>query len=76
MEEIGQFLQEEIKKLIFKQVTMNESLVESRLLDSITLVDLAVSIEEKTGVRITRQDFVPENFDSIERMIAFIASKK
>jgi len=76
MEEIGEFLQAEIYKLIFKRVTVDESLVKSRLLDSITLVDLSVSIEDKTGIHITRQDFVPENFDTIERMLDFISSKK
>lgn len=75
MEDLRNFLQSEIQNLIFKRVEINESLVKSRLLDSITLVDVAVSIEEKTGIRITRQDFVPENFDTIELMVTFIASK-
>jgi len=76
MEEIRDFLQSEIRNLIFKHVEVNESLVESRLLDSITLVDLAVAIEEKTGIRITRQDFTPEHFDTIEKMVAFITGKQ
>ena len=49
MEDIKNFIQEEIKTIVFKKVGFEESIVKSKLLDSIAMIDLIVSIEEKTG---------------------------
>lgn len=67
--ELRTFLLEEIKNLAFKPVTENEPLITSKLLDSITVVELIVSIEEKTGKKIPQHLIVEENFDSIEAII-------
>ena len=47
MEDIKLFIQKEIMNLAFKKVSFEESLITSKLLDSITVIDLLVSIEEK-----------------------------
>lgn len=49
MEGLKDFIQQEIANLAFKKVTYEESLVKSKVLDSITLVELMVLIEEKPG---------------------------
>lgn len=67
--ELRTFLLEEIKNLAFKPVTENEALITSKLLDSITVVELIVSIEEKTGKKIPQHLIVEENFDSIEAIL-------
>ena len=41
-----EFLKEKIEELTFESVEASESLKESEILDSITVVDLAVFIEE------------------------------
>ena len=41
-----EFLKEKIEELTFESVEASESLIQSGILDSITVVDLAVFIEE------------------------------
>ena len=65
MEEIQIFIQNEIMKLAFVKVKFDDSLIKSRILDSITLVDLLVSIEEKTGKKIPQYLINENNFDTI-----------
>lgn len=69
MEDLKKFIQEEITTLAFKKVTYDESLVHSKLLDSITLVDLLVAIEDKTGKQIPQHMINDDNFDSIDKII-------
>lgn len=74
MDELKNFIQQEIAQLAFKKVTFDESLIQSRLLDSITVVDLVVSIEEKTGKRIPQHLMTEENLDSIDKIAAIVES--
>jgi acyl carrier protein len=74
MEDIKTFIQSEVLLLAFKKVSFDESLVKSKLLDSITLVDLIVSIEEKTGKEIPQYLIVDDNFETINKIIETISS--
>ena len=74
MEELVSFIQDEIANIAFKRVSPTESLVKSRLLDSITVVDLIVSIEEKTGKHIPQHLVTDENFETVEDIIKTINS--
>lgn len=49
MEELKLYVQSEVLSLAFVKVTNDQSLIKSKLLDSITVVDLLVSIEDKIG---------------------------
>ena len=69
------FLKQEIKNIAFKSVDRKESLIKSGLLSSITVVDLAVSIEEQYNIKIPFTDISKDNFDTIELMIQFLRSK-
>jgi acyl carrier protein len=69
MEDLKIFIQNEIAALAFKKVGFDESLILSKLLDSITMVDLIVSIEEKTNKKIPQHLLQDENFDTINRII-------
>ena len=75
MEDLKSFLQKEIENLTFSKVGIDESLINSKLLDSISIVDLAVAIEEKTGIHISGTDINEKNFDSINKIILFINEK-
>jgi acyl carrier protein len=72
---IDEFLKQEIKNLVFKNVDTTESLIKSGLLSSITVVDLAVLIEENYKIKIPFTDISKDNFDTIELMIQFLKSK-
>lgn len=66
MYDIKVFIQEEVMNLAFKKVGFDESLVKSKLLDSISTVDLLVAIEEKIGKQVPQHLFIEENFDTID----------
>jgi acyl carrier protein len=74
MEDIKLFIQEEIMNIAFKKVSFDESLIKSKLLDSISVIDLLVSIEEKTGKIIPQHLINDENFDSIDKIIGTIST--
>jgi acyl carrier protein len=66
MTNIKTIIQEEIMKLAFKKVSFDESIIKSKLLDSISTVDLIVSIEERIGKQIPQYLVTEENFDTID----------
>ncbi len=74
MDDLKLFIQEELKTLVFKKVDFDESLVKSKLLDSITVVDLLVSIEEKTGKTIPQHLINEEYIDNINKIVNTINS--
>ena len=73
MEDLKAFIQSEVLLLAFKKVSYDESIVKSQLLDSITLVDLIVSIEEKTGKEVPQHLITDDNFDTIDKIIETIS---
>jgi D-alanine--poly(phosphoribitol) ligase subunit 2 len=75
MDEIREFLSDEIENLVFYRVAAEEALVSTKLLDSIALVDLAVAIEQKYGIKIPFNEINEENFDQINLIAAFIERK-
>lgn len=72
MEELKKFIQDEIQGVAFKKVSFDESLIKSRLVDSISMIDIIVSIEEKIGKQIPQHLVTDENFETINDMIATI----
>ena len=72
MEDIKLFIREEIMNLAFKKVSFEESLIKSKLLDSISVIDLLVAIEEKIGKKIPQHLINEENMDSIDKIISTI----
>jgi acyl carrier protein len=69
MEDLKTFIQNEIANLTFTKVEVDESLIKSKLLDSITVVDLLVSIEEKINKKIPQHLINEENLDTINKII-------
>ncbi|MCT4640425.1 MAG: phosphopantetheine-binding protein [Bacteroidales bacterium] len=76
MESLKEFIIEEIESLTFTKVTEKDPLLSSKLLDSITVVDLAVAIEDQTGVEIPFTEISIENFDNIDLIIEFLKNKQ
>jgi len=74
MDELRIFIQNEIAELAFSKVDFDESLIKSKLLDSITMVDLLVSIEEKAGKRIPQHLVNEENLDTINKIVQIVES--
>ena len=74
MDDIKQFIQNEIMSLAFTKVGYDDSLLKSKLLDSITLVDLLVSIEDKYTIKIPQHLINQEKMDTINLIVATISS--
>ena len=53
----------------------DESLFDSGTLDSFTLPDLVTGLEEEFGVAIPDSDLVPERFDTINKIEAYLDTK-
>jgi len=53
-----------------------ESLISSGLIDSFSLVDLALIIEESLGVRIEDYELNSDSFDNLNELAALILNKK
>jgi acyl carrier protein len=75
MEEVRDYIIAEIEKITFRKVGVSDSLIQSRLLDSIGLVDLLVAFEEKFGVNIPTSDIHPDNFDTVARIMDYLSKK-
>ena len=71
-----EFLKEKIEELTFESVDANESLIESGILDSITVVDLAVFIENEYNISIPFNEIKPENFENIIIIKSYIETLK
>lgn len=48
------------------------ALVDDKILDSFDLVTLVTELGEEFDVEITAKDFVPENFNSVERLVRMV----
>ncbi|MEX0827502.1 MAG: acyl carrier protein [Haliea sp.] len=53
-----------------------DSLLEAGVIDSMTMVDLIVHLEKRYGISIDEDDMTPENFDSIEAIVAYVIRKQ
>jgi acyl carrier protein len=53
-----------------------DSFMERGLLDSTGVLELLEFIEEKFGIRVDDEEIVPDNLDSLNKLISFIQKKK
>ncbi|MEJ6492840.1 MAG: phosphopantetheine-binding protein [Flavobacteriales bacterium] len=70
------YLIDKIEEISFTRVEKNDSLWKSRIMDSITIVELAVEIEEEFGINIPFEEIVVENFETVDLLMAFITKKQ
>lgn len=53
-----------------------ESLVRNGLIDSTGVLELIAYLEEAFAIKVDDEEMVPENLDSVECIVAFLARKK
>ena len=73
---IAKFIAEKILKQPNKVITADEALISSGLIDSFSLMDLALFIEDTFGVRVEDTELNAETFDNLNQLAALIASRK
>lgn len=76
MLEIESFIIEKIEELTFTSVTREDKLWTDKILDSITIVELAVALELKYEIKITNSEITMENFDKISDLVQFVTLKR
>lgn len=65
-----------IENLIDSKVNNEDSLIESRLIDSMGVIDLTMELEEFFKIKIQAAEVKPENFETVQTLSKFILSKK
>ena len=58
------------------QLEASSSLIEAGLIDSTGVLELVGYLEEQFGIRITNEELLPENLDSIENIVGFVERKR
>lgn len=69
------FIIDKIEEITFTEVGPTDSLWEEKVLDSITIVELVVELENEYKIKIPFNEIVTENFETVERIVAYLKSK-
>jgi acyl carrier protein len=54
----------------------SESLLEAGVIDSLGVLQLVASLESRYGVSVTDDEMLPENFETIAAIAAFVTAKR
>lgn len=73
---IADFIAQKILKQPKRVINPADALISSGLIDSFSLVDLALFVEDTFGVRIADAELNANTFDSIEQLATLIESRK
>ena len=73
---LNQYITREIIKQPDLMIDANEALISSGLIDSFSLVDLALYVEDTFGVRIDDTELNADTFDSLSQLAALIAQRQ
>lgn len=69
---LSSFIAAEILKQPNRKVGLDEPLISSGLIDSFSLIDLALFIEDTYGVHVDDTELNKETFDSLSQLAALI----
>ena len=58
------------------RLTRDMSLIDSGVMDSTGVLELVGFIEQQFGFKVDDTELVPENFDSVAKLVAFVEGKK
>lgn len=54
----------------------SDSFLQKGILDSTGILEVIYFIEDEYGVKVEDEEMVPENLDSVERLVAFVQRKQ
>ena len=57
------------------EVSNNQSLLESGVIDSTGVIELIAFLEQTYGITVADEEIVPENLDSIDNMTSYLTTK-
>jgi acyl carrier protein len=74
---INDFISKElVRDPVLLPLAGEASLLESGILDSLSLLQLVVFLEERFGITIGDADLLPANFDSIDSICAYLRARE
>ena len=76
IEQLSTFLAEKILKQPNRKITADEPLISSGLIDSFSLMDVALYVEDTFGLRIEDTELNADTFDTLTQLAALIESRK
>jgi acyl carrier protein len=76
IEQLSKYIASEILKQPGRIIQPGEALISSGLIDSFSLMDLALYIEDTFGVRIDDTELNADTFDSLQALVNLIKSRQ
>jgi acyl carrier protein len=73
---IARYIAEEVLKDADRKIASDEVIISSGLIDSFSLVDLALYIEETFNVRIDDAELSADVFDTIDALVELIQARQ
>ena len=73
--QLGSFISKEILKEPARAIQPDEALISSGLINSFSLVDLALFVEDAFGVIVADTELNASSFDTLEQLAALIRSR-
>ncbi|HJQ13464.1 MAG TPA: acyl carrier protein [Anaerolineales bacterium] len=73
---LEKFIASQILKQPNRTIPADEPILSSGLIDSFSLMDLALYVEDTFGVRIEDTELNPDTFDNLNQLSALIESRK
>ena len=58
------------------KITAETSLLDSGIIDSTGILEVVSFIESEFGIRVQDEEIVPEHFENVQRIAAFVETKK
>jgi len=74
--EIEKYIAAQILKQQNRRIAVDEPLISSGLIDSFSLMDLALFVEDTFGVRIEDTELNANTFDNLAQLTSLIESRK
>lgn len=73
---LEKYIVEKVLKQPNREIGVDEPLISSGLIDSFSLVDLALFVEDTFGVRIADAELNASTFDTLKQLADLIQSRK
>ena len=73
--QLGKLIAEKILKQPQRELKPDQVLISSGLIDSFSLMDIALFIEDTYGVRIEDTELNADTFDTLDQLVALVTSR-
>ena len=72
---LTKFIREYFIKESGKILNPDTSLIDQEIIDSTGVLELVAFVEETFQIRVEDEEIIPDNFDSVNKLAAFIETK-